>query len=118
MLFDTAELLIAAHEIQHLYGKSCSPGIILCPGFKRRDHKDEGIGKKLPKVQVEKTGCWQALWHLITFSLMGKWEARGEKSKQKNSEKLARFKTFLKSNKYHSKHENPAQAQSALRKSH
>lgn len=37
---------------------------------------------------------------------------------QQNSENLARLKILLKSNKYHSKHENPAQAQPAARKSH
>lgn len=62
MLFDRAELLVAAHdEIQHLHRKVCSPGITSCLGFKTRDHKDEGIGEKLPKVRVQKTGCWQAL---------------------------------------------------------
>lgn len=61
-LFDTAELFIAAHdEIQHLCRKSYSAGKILCPGFKRTDHKEEGIGEKLLKIQVKQTGCWQAL---------------------------------------------------------
>jgi len=62
VLFDVAELLIAAHdEIQHLCEEDCSPGVTLHHGFKRRDHKGEGIGENLPKAQVEKTRCWQAL---------------------------------------------------------
>lgn len=68
-LFDMAEIHVMKFSI---FVKCCSPGVTLCPGFKRRDHNGEGIGEKLPKVQVEKTGCWLALQHLVTFGLMGK----------------------------------------------